>query len=175
MKTKLTFKVFLPLALMAAFPLIGACSTGTIEREGQPAAQASVPVGNIEVTLAPDIAEVINGDRAFSKDDFIKNVQDQMAERGSFQNGAPGSIEIQLTNFRLRSTGIVVMFGVFAGRDHLEGNVLVKNKAGQVVDTFVVHSKLGAFHAAGTARQSRMDWLYRKFGFTIHNALSGQE
>ena len=75
-----------------------------------------------------------------------------------------------VNDVRVRSSGSAVMFGVFAGDDHLEADVIVLNRMGEEVYKFSANASyaLGGF-AGGEG--TRIGWLYGKFSEIITEEL----
>jgi hypothetical protein len=79
-------------------------------------------------------------------------------------DGAPRpSLEIRIDDVRVRSNFSAVMWGFMAGADTIAGDVVVKNRAGETVDTFRVSVSYALGGVAGGQDSARMDWMYEQF------------
>jgi hypothetical protein len=83
------------------------------------------------------------------------------------------TIEIVVTDIRVRSSFSAVMFGFMAGDDHLNGEVIARDKSGRELQRFQVSASYAFGGLVGGQDGVRMDWLYETFAQETANELTG--
>lgn len=83
------------------------------------------------------------------------------------------TVDILVTNMRVRSNFSAVAFGFFAGADAIEGDVSVKDSSGKVLNQFTVSTSYALGGLAGGQDSARMGWLYEEFAKQTLNELQG--
>jgi Domain of unknown function (DUF4410) len=71
------------------------------------------------------------------------------------------TIEIVVTDIRVRSSLSAVMFGFMAGDDHLNGEVIARDKAGRELQRFQVSASYALGGLAGGQDETRIGWCTR--------------
>jgi len=82
-------------------------------------------------------------------------------------------VEILVTDMRVRSNFSAVAFGFLAGSDSVEGDVLVKDDKGKILNKFTVSASYALGGLAGGQDSARMGWLYEEFAKHTLNELQG--
>lgn len=80
-------------------------------------------------------------------------------------------LKVIVADIRVRSTFNAVMWGFMAGNDHLTGDVIVLNNAGDQVYNFEASASYALGGFGGGQDSSRMNWLYEEFSEMIANEL----
>ena len=80
-------------------------------------------------------------------------------------------LKVVVTDIRVRNTFNAVMWGFMAGDDHLRGDVVVQNLAGEPVYNFDAGASYALGGFAGGQDASRINWLYEEFSEMIANEL----
>jgi predicted small secreted protein len=119
-------------------------------------------VSQVEVTLSPQASAQLADNGTFSGEVFLGFVQKKFEAQGWLNPVSPYRAEVQVTDLRFRSSFSAVVFGIFAGQDHLSGNVRLKDASGQVLRSFDVNASYFLGGVAGF-NGFRVDWLYDRF------------
>jgi hypothetical protein len=88
-----------------------------------------------------------------------------IAENGDYR------LKVVVNDIRVRSTFNAVMWGFMAGNDHLTGDVIVLNLAGEPIDNFEASASYALGGVGGGQDTSRMNWLYEEFSEMVANEL----
>jgi hypothetical protein len=80
-------------------------------------------------------------------------------------------LNVVVNDIRVRSTFNAVMWGFMAGNDHLTGDVIVLNLAGEPAYNFEASASYALGGLGGGQDASRMNWLYEEFSAMIANEL----
>jgi hypothetical protein len=88
-----------------------------------------------------------------------------IAENGDYR------LKVVINDIRVRSTFNAVMWGFMAGNDHLTGDVIVLNLAGEPIDNFEASASYALGGVGGGQDTSRMNWLYEEFSEMVANEL----
>jgi len=83
------------------------------------------------------------------------------------------SIDITVTDIRVRSNFSAVMFGFMAGSDRIVGDVVARSPSGRELQRFNVNVSYALGGLAGGQDATRMDWLYETFAQETANTLMG--
>jgi len=87
---------------------------------------------------------------------------------------APGGdyrLKVVVNDIRVRSTLNAVMWGFMAGNDHLRGDAVLLNLAGEPVYEFSASASYALGGWGGGQDASRMNWLYEEFSAMVSNEL----
>jgi hypothetical protein len=84
------------------------------------------------------------------------------------------TIEILVTNIRVRSSVSAVLFGFMAGDDHIYGDVIARDAAGKELQRFSVEASYALGGIAGGIEDTRMGWLYETFAKHTVEELKGK-
>jgi hypothetical protein len=77
-------------------------------------------------------------------------------------NNSNLSVEVVITNVRVRSGAAAILLGFFAGADYITGNIFVKD-GDKVLDKFEVDISYAWGGVAGGDTNTRMVWMYESF------------
>ncbi len=83
------------------------------------------------------------------------------------------TIEIVVTDVRVRSTFSAVMWGFMAGSDSIAGDVIVRDASGRELQRFGVSASYALGGLAGGQEDARMNWLYETFAQHTLQELTG--
>lgn len=136
------------------------------------------PVSGVSISLSDKVKTKTADDSKFSQDELLARVRRALEINGLLTSAATGpsqSVEIQITNVRVRGTFSAVMWGFMAGADSIGGDVTLKNASGEPVDTFHVSVSYALGGFAGGQESTRMDWMYEKFAQETLKALTTGE
>ena len=84
------------------------------------------------------------------------------------------TIEVVVTDIRVRSNFSAVMWGFMAGDDHINGEVVARDAAGRELQRFSVSASYALGGLAGGQDETRMSWLYETFAQETVNELTGE-
>jgi len=84
------------------------------------------------------------------------------------------AVEVTVTSVRVRSNFSAVMFGFFAGNDHIDGEIVVRASDGNELQRFSVSASYALGGLAGGQDSVRMDWLYESFATLVADELTGK-
>lgn len=168
--------MFKPAPLLATAFLGGICifSAGcasSVERAG-PATQAAYrlsaekKISEVTVSLSPAAREKLKDNLKFDPEELRKHMERALSAYQIIDPGQKGSLpamEVIVTNMRVRSNFSAVAFGIMAGTDSLEADVVIKDAAGKELDRFKVSASYGLGGLAGGQDSARMSWIYEEF------------
>lgn len=172
-------------ALSAAFVLLIVLLTGCasgIKRAEEAAKREAYFAGGgklaREVTLAlNDTARSRLADNpGFDQERLLGTVKRLLDAKGLLAKAPDASlpsIEIVITDIRVRSNFTAVMFGFMAGSDSVAGEVIARDATGKEVQRFEVSASYALGGIAGGQDSTRMDWLYQTFANEMMKELTG--
>jgi hypothetical protein len=120
-------------------------------------------VSQVSIGLTPEAKVKQAENLIFSRDELASQLRRRLESKGLIGSGAAFSVEILITDIRVRSGFSAIMFGFLAGDDHISGKVRLLNRAGQPVRSFEVNASYAFGGVAGGQDGARMNWLYDKF------------
>lgn len=157
------------IALLAVLWL-GGCSSGVVRKTEAPAPIAQTRaadgrLGEITLTYTTEGKEDAQDDIRFDGDELLRRLKSALQGKALLvrADGAPHpALELQIKSVRVRSDFSAFMFGIFAGRDSISGDVLIKATDGAVIDRFEVAAAYGLGGYLGET-DHRLNWLYTEF------------
>ncbi len=156
-------------ALCVVLAMVG-CASGVKRADGQKTAafkpSAEVPIGQINVSATPEaIAKIEAAKKKFDPELLKGSIQQALnAERMLAHGGQGGlSMDVVVTRVRVRSTFNAIMWGAMSGNDAVEGDIVVKDATGKVLDKFSVTASYALGGFAGGQDATRTSWLYEAF------------
>jgi hypothetical protein len=168
-------------ALMATVFLSG-CSSGvtrpadTGPAPGAPATlTSSNQVGDVTIAVSGKAKEQLAENLKFNQDTLLDHVKRAIQAKDLLGSGALPTLEITVTDVRVRSNFSAVMWGPMAGSDHITGDVVIRGHDGQQIDKFSVSASYALGGLAGGQDEARMGWLYEKFAEETIKALTGSK
>lgn len=129
----------------------------------------------ISVSLSEEMKSKLSGNLTFNTDEFKNTVKNAVEGGGLISSSSEYSINILLTDIRIRSVFNAIMFGFMAGDDHLVGTVTITDKNKKVLKSFEVSASYALGGLAGGQDSMRMSWLYQKFAELTVAELKGQK
>jgi hypothetical protein len=154
----------LALALAGAALLLGGCA-GSVKSLRAPAADATpiAGVARVETRMSPDATRQQADNPQFNREELAGYLRRRLEGKRLIGSAATHRVEIVITDLRVRSAVAAVLFGAFAGDDHVHGRVRVLDGAGRVVQSFDVQASYALGGWAGGQDGVRLNWLYDKF------------
>lgn len=166
-------------ALLAAAAFTGCASSVTRDPTTQPSGfrLSSVnPVAEVTVTLSPEAQEKLKDNLKFDPEELRKHVERALAGSAlldASQKGQLPVVEVMVTSIRVRSNFSAVMWGAMAGRDNIQGDVIVRDTAGKILDRFKVSASYALGGLAGGQDSARMGWMYEEFAKQAVQEMTG--
>ncbi len=162
--------------------LLEACSSGVVRPAQEHRvylAPATTVVNKVTLSFTPEAQKKLADNLKFNQNTLLDTVKRALDARKLLdEKGAAGSqtLEIQLTDSRVRSNFSAVMWGFMAGADRVKGDVIMRDAAtGRESNRFSVYADYALGGLAGAQDEARMSWLYEKFAqLTVQN-LTGEE
>lgn len=158
------------LLLAGSTLLISGCASSVVRTGPQPASSyrlsAERKVSEVVVTLSPEAREKLKDNLKFDPEELKKHVDRAFSAYQLIdpaQKGTLPVIEVVVTNMRVRSNFSAVAFGIMAGTDSLEGDIVIKEPGGRELDRFKVSASYGLGGLAGGQDSARMSWIYEEF------------
>lgn len=154
---------------------LAGCASGVVPDTSVGVATQTVNPHVESVSLTPSAAaqEMLADNNNFSMDDLSTVLQKTLKERDLVQPGSGQRMEVEVTDLRARSGFSAVMFGVFAGNDHVAGTVRLRDASGKVIKKFDVNASYALGGIAGGVTSTRMNWLYEAFAKQCADTLAG--
>lgn len=163
------------LASVAVLALVG-CASGVKRDPGIPAAAvpANTKFSALKVYLNEDAKKLLADNIKFNPETLQSTLQRALSAKNLMVSDAVAQLDIEITDFRVRSNFSAIMFGFMAGNDSVTANVYVKDKAGKVLNKFETSASYALGGLAGGQDSARMDWLYEEFAKVTVNELTGE-
>src|SRR5688572_10784014 len=159
----------LGLALCAMLALAGCASSVKRSAEHKSATfklSAEFPVGQINVSATPEaLANIEAAKKKFDPSRlkeairYSLNFDHMLAKPG--QGGL--TMDVLVTRVRVRSSANALWWGFMAGNDAVDGEVVVKDITGKVLDKFAVKVTYALGGLAGGEDETRVGYLYDAF------------
>ena len=162
--------------LLILAPLIVGCSSG-IER-ASPTRQLVLSssgeiVKKINLSFTPEAQKELADNLKFNQNTLVDTVRRALQARNLYDETSPHAtktIDIVMTNIRVRSNFNALMWGFMAGADKLNGDVVLRDDKGGDLNHFSVYADYALGGLAGAQDEARMGWLYEKFAqLTVQN------
>ena len=162
--------------LLIVAPLIVCCASG-IERMS-PTREAVLNssgdiVKKINVSFTPG-AQKIADNLKVDQNALLDSVRQALRARNLLNENDPhatSTIDIVITNIRVRSNLNAQLFGFMAGADKLNGDVTLHDDKGRDLNHFSVYANYAPVVLGEYAEvEARMGWLYERFAeLTVQN------
>ena len=165
------------LALVMTLPVLG-CSSA-VKRDGpsgDPATKqtAGLKYSALNVYLHDQARKQLTDNVKFNPEALKGTIQRLLTARNLLDAGSLHTIDVEITDIRVRSNFAAVMFGFFAGSDSVIGNVHVKDANGRPLTRYEVSVSYALGGLAGGQDDARMGWLYEEFAKLAVNELSAE-
>lgn len=163
--------------LVACAAMLAGCSSG-VQRPAAGGANArtavtapvalsaATPARAVSISMSEDAKKKAADNLKFNPDTLLDHVKRALAANDLYRADAPEdspSLEVVITDMRVRSNFSAVAFGFMAGADSIAGDVIVKDAIGAESDRFKVKVSYALGGIAGGLDQTRMEWMYEKF------------
>jgi hypothetical protein len=138
---------------------------------------AGTKAGNFNVSLTPEGRREAAEHLSFNHEKLEETLRRALKLNQILSEGPEPrlpTIEIQITSVRARSSFSAVMFGFMAGDDHINGNIIVRQPKGPVLQRFAVSASYALGGLAGGQESTRMGWLYETFAKHVVQELTGK-
>ncbi|WP_371195271.1 DUF4410 domain-containing protein [Glaciecola sp. SC05] len=147
-----------------------ACTSG-VKRQKQDL-QSNEPsfktekISDISISLTKEAKEKLADNLKFNQEELLDHVRRALDARDiidTTEGAVHPSIEIVVSDIRVRSNFSAVMWGFMAGNDSITGDIVIKDPNGEVLDSFEVSVAYALGGLAGGQDDARMGWLYESF------------
>ena len=150
---------------------LAGCASGVTRMDapaGSTAAAAPVAapakvVKSVSLWLNDDARKLLADNLKFNPDTLKSTVERALSAQGAVKADATQQLDIEITNFRVRSNFSAIMFGFMAGNDNVEGVVTLKDGDGKVLRRGKVSASYALGGIGGGQDDARMGWLYEEF------------
>lgn len=168
MKTILKFFVFFSVFSLAACAgsVKRADNTSHYQYHGE-------KFSNVTVTVSDEAKAKLSDNIKFSSDELGGMIKRRLETQGLIDPHAKQSMNIEITDVRIRSTFNAIMWGVMAGTDHIDGKITLMD-ANRPLDSFEVSASYGLGGLGGGQDSTRINWLYEKFSELTVDELTGK-
>jgi len=169
-------------ALVLPSLLFVGCSSGYTRASGSaPAAvigsSSQAHVKSVSIELTPEVREKLKDSLKFDPQMLGRTVELALSNRQLMDKAGNDGVvlmDITVTHVRVRNTFNAVMWGAMSGHDSIEGDVLMKDASGAIVDKFHVNTSYALGGWAGGQDSMRMNWLYEAFAKQVIAAITGE-
>ena len=127
-----------------------------------------MPLKSLTVTLNSDAQKKLADNENFSRDKLYDKINSTLLTNQYLQaqqNNSSLTMEVVITNLRVRSGVAAIMLGFLAGADSITGQIYVKDNQ-KILDNFEVDISY-AFGGAMGDTDTRMAWMYESFSNKI--------
>jgi hypothetical protein len=127
---------------------------------------AETPIGLINVAATSEaIAKIEAAKKKFDPELLRSSIQNALnANQMMAPSGQGGlTMDVLVTRVRIRSTFNAIMWGAMSGNDAVEGDVVVKDSSGKILDKLSVNASYALGGFAGGQDAARTGWLYEAF------------
>lgn len=167
-------------AILVSLVVLGlaGCASGIETRDDVASSQfigANQPVKAVTISFTSQAQNELADNLKFNQNVLVDHVVRALQARSQFNASNPSaeSIEIQMTDIRIRSNFNAFMWGFMAGADKLAGDVYLRDASGRVINHFSVYADYALGGLAGASDEARMGWLYDKFSQLLIQHLLG--
>ena len=166
-------------ALLAA--ALAGCAAGVKRTDDTAKRQAYFAGGgklakDVSVSMSKNAREQLADNLKFDQEKLLATVKRALGAKGLLAKAPDDklpTIEIVVTDIRVRSSFSAVMWGFMAGDDHINGEVVARDQAGRELQRFQVSAAYALGGLAGGQDETRMSWLYETFAQETVNELTG--
>jgi hypothetical protein len=132
--------------------------------------------GQLQLTLTGDATKQLTDNLKFNQNTLLDTVRRALEANNIIAKDSSStlpSIEILVTDVRVRSNFSAIMFGFMAGDDRIKGDILVRAPSGVAVQQFTISVSYALGGLAGGQDDARMSWLYESFAKKVVEELTG--
>jgi hypothetical protein len=144
-------------------------------RPAQAIITPSNPLGNIVVTYSEDARKKLSDNSAFNDKDFKLQMQKTLSAAKLISdnvNPKQPTLNVEVTNIRVRSIANRMMLGFLSGADYVMGNVTVKDVSGKILDAFQISTDHYESYTVGTTNV--LSWIYETFADDVRKELKNE-
>jgi hypothetical protein len=144
-------------------------------RPAQAIITPSNPLGNIVVTYSEDARKKLSDNSAFNDKDFKLQMQKTLSAAKLISdnvNPKQPTLNVEVTNIRVRSIANRMMLGFLSGADYVMGDVTVKDVSGKTLDAFQISTDHYESYTVGTTNV--LSWIYETFADDIRKELKNE-
>lgn len=171
-----------PLVLLVVASLAG-CASGVKRTEDASKREAYFATGGklasgVTISLTKEARAMVSDNLKFDRDKLLATVKRALEAKNLLaKNADPAlpSIELMVTEIRVRSNAAAVLFGFMAGDDRVVGDVIARDQAGKELQRFTVSVSYALGGLAGGQDDARMGWLYETFAKHTVAELTGEK
>ena len=161
--------------------LMAACSSGVTRDSNLDLTQAQFATadrkaGQVAISLTADAQKELVDNLKFDEEKLLYTVRRALEVKGVLtkdSDPALPSIEISVTDIRVRSNVAAVLLGFMAGDDRIKGDVIVYSPEHRELQRFGVSASYALGGLAGGQDEARMGWLYESFAKRVVEELTG--
>ena len=167
---------------LVAITIIG-CASGVTRNQADGTASVSSdqvkvskanPITAVSISLTDDAKLKQEDNSGFSKEGLLASIKAALVKNELFSDkGNNLSLDVVVTDFRMRSTFSAMTFGFLAGNDSISGDAALKDKSGKEVDKFGVNTSYAMGGLLGGIDDVRTGWLYDAFANEVVKEVSG--
>ena len=162
--------------------LVAACSSGItrapeVSLQAPQFAETDQRAGALVVDLSDAGKTAAADNRTFDRQALANAVRQALVSRQKLTESPDAAlprIEITVTSVRARSNLSAIMLGIFAGSDHIRGDVVVRTADGREQQRFSVSAEYAFGGLIGGLEAVRMNWLYDSFAKRVVEELTGR-
>lgn len=159
--------------ILFVLTLAGCASAVSRPSDSRAAPQiSSERIGSVEVRLGPEAQKKVADNPGFSTNALASAIRQQIDQRNMLDSRSATVLDVEVTDFRVRSTAAAVLFGFMAGNDNVSGEVRMRGPNGDPAP-FAVTASYALGGLAGGQDGSRMGWLYEEFAKLVATELYG--
>ena len=161
-------------SVMLLLPLlvISGCSSHVTRPENVDATRPVVKaLQDFTVEMSPEAKQQLADNVKFDINALRSTLQRTLEGNSLIAPNGDYRLKVIINDIRVRSTFNAVMWGFMAGNDHLTGDAIVLNLAGEPVYDFEASASYALGGFGGGQDSSRMNWLYEKFSEMIADEL----
>ena len=128
----------------------------------------------VELSINKDATEDPNDIVRFDGEELRNMIERKLGICGLMNEKSVKSVKIEITDIRIRSSFNAFMWGVMAGDDHIEGDIILIGDNGEPQYTFNVSASYALGGFAGMD-ETRMSWLFEEFSKLAVAEIAGEE
>ena len=170
-----------PILVLVA--VLAGCATGVQRSDDATKREAYFAKGgklarDVTISLNDNARARIVDNPGFDRDRLLAIVKQGLDAKGWLAKTPDPSlptIEIIITDIRVRSGFSAVMFGFLAGNDSITGDVVARDAAGKELQRFSVSASYALGGLGGGQDNTRLGWLYESFATEMIKELGGSE
>jgi hypothetical protein len=170
------------IAVAAVVAVASGCASG-VKRVDDSAKRAAFFAGggrvaqDVTISLSKEAQTKLAENLKFDQQKLLATVRRALEAKNLLAKTPDASlptIEIIVTDLRVRSNFSAVMWGFMAGNDSITGEVVARDPSGRELQRFAVSAAYALGGLAGGQDDARMGWLYETFAQHTIEELTGE-